>query len=64
MFDNSGKSVPEFGFPDGMTLDTKGNAWVAHFFSKKVMCHDTKTGKNEREMERERERETDRQTDR
>nr|XP_022318408.1 regucalcin-like [Crassostrea virginica] len=44
VFDNSGKSVPEFGFPDGMTLDTKGNAWVAHFFSKKVMCHDPKTG--------------------
>ena len=45
VFDNSGKSVPEFGFPDGMTLDTKGNAWVAHFFSKKVRCHDPKTGK-------------------
>nr|XP_022318412.1 regucalcin-like isoform X2 [Crassostrea virginica] len=44
VIDNSGKSVSEFGYPDGMTFDTKGNIWVAHFLSKKVMCHDPKTG--------------------
>ena len=62
VIDNSGKSVPEFGYPDGMTFDTKGNIWVAHFLSKKVMCHDPKTGtkiRKIRERERERERERD-----
>lgn len=42
--DNSGKSMPEFGLPDGMTLDTEGNAWVANFFSRKVVKYSTKTG--------------------
>lgn len=42
--DNSGKSIPEFGLPDGMTLDTEGNAWVANFFSRKVVKYSTKTG--------------------
>lgn len=49
--DNSGKSVPEFGLPDGMTLDTEGKAWVANFFSKKVVRYDTNTGEELQSVE-------------
>lgn len=38
--------VPESeGFPDGMTIDEKGNLWVAMWSGSKVVCYDTKTAK-------------------
>ncbi|XP_076042847.1 regucalcin-like [Oratosquilla oratoria] len=31
--------------PDGMTIDTDGNLWVANFFGQKVICVDPKEGR-------------------
>ncbi|XP_062599704.1 regucalcin-like [Saccostrea cucullata] len=42
--DNAGKSLPDFGFPDGMTIDTEGKLWVACFFASKVVRYDPETG--------------------
>lgn len=43
--DNAGKPLPDFGFPDGMTIDTEGKLWVACFVASKVVQYDPQTGK-------------------
>ncbi|XP_061175704.1 regucalcin-like [Saccostrea echinata] len=42
--DNAGKPLNEFGFPDGMTIDTENKLWVACFFASKVARYDPQTG--------------------
>ncbi|XP_062592804.1 regucalcin-like [Saccostrea cucullata] len=42
--DNAGKPLPDFGFPDGMTIDTEGKLWVACFLASKVVRYDPQTG--------------------
>lgn len=36
---------PEDGFPDGMTTDTQGNIWIAHWAGGCVTCHDAVTAR-------------------
>ncbi|XP_048763828.1 regucalcin-like [Ostrea edulis] len=43
--DHAGKPLEEFGFPDGMTIDTEGKLWVACFSASKVIRYDPNTGK-------------------
>jgi sugar lactone lactonase YvrE len=39
-------AIPEDqGYPDGMTIDTEGRLWVAHWGGSQVSCNDPKTGK-------------------
>lgn len=42
--DHAGKPLEEFGFPDGMTIDTEGKLWVACFSASKVIRYDPNTG--------------------
>jgi len=38
--------VPEInGYPDGMTIDSDGNLWIAHWNGAAVICYDPHTGK-------------------
>eukprot|EP00105_Crassostrea_gigas_P020554 XP_011439351.1 PREDICTED: regucalcin isoform X3 [Crassostrea gigas] len=42
--DNAGKPINDYGFPDGMTIDTEGKLWVACFLASKVIRYDPETG--------------------
>ncbi|WP_051348491.1 SMP-30/gluconolactonase/LRE family protein [Peribacillus kribbensis] len=42
---------PGEGAPDGMTIDTEGNLWVAHWGGGQVACWDPRTGKKLRSIE-------------
>lgn len=39
-----GKSVEDYGYPDGMTIDAEDKLWVACFFAGKVARYDPNTG--------------------
>lgn len=39
------ETMPDLGFPDGMTIDTEGKLWVACFSAGKVVRFDPDTGK-------------------
>ncbi|KAH3815756.1 hypothetical protein DPMN_144287 [Dreissena polymorpha] len=41
--EDSDENFRSHGFPDGMTIDTDGNLWVAGFFSSSVMKFDPST---------------------
>lgn len=44
-YDGVAVTVPrEYGSPDGMTIDEKGNLWVAHWGGHGVYCWDPRTG--------------------
>ncbi|XP_052684233.1 regucalcin-like [Crassostrea angulata] len=42
--DSAGKPINDYGFPDGMTIDTEGKLWVACFSASKVIRYDPETG--------------------
>ena len=42
--DFSTSTIPELGYPDGMTVDTEGKLWVACFEAGKVVRVDSETG--------------------
>lgn len=42
--DMEGKSVEDYGYPDGMTIDAEDKLWVACFFAGKVARYDPNTG--------------------
>lgn len=43
-------TFPPEEFPDGMTLDAKGNLWVALWGAGAVVCHDGRTGRELRRI--------------
>lgn len=42
--DMEGKSVEDYGYPDGMTIDAEDKLWVSCFFAGKVARYDPNTG--------------------
>lgn len=42
--DMEGKSVEDYGYPDGMTIDAEDKLWVACLFAGRVARYDPETG--------------------
>lgn len=42
--DMEGKSVEDYGYPDGMTMDAEDKLWIACFLAGKVARYDPETG--------------------